>query len=90
MKITVEYLKELEACEAQVKLFDETFPGGAELTLENLQRAASAELDIAWLARRVLSAPAREAYEQARDTARAAYDLAVALAFWNAYQAQEE
>ena len=49
MKITVDWLVEHNACDSQVEVFEKVFPDGADITLENLQTAADAGLDIDWL-----------------------------------------
>ena len=80
MKITEDYLRRRNACLKQTNLFVETFPDGAEITLDNLLTAAKAELDVDWLARRALSGPARAAYAEAKAAARAACHRAMAPA----------
>ena len=52
--ITVDYLREQDACPEQVELFAETFGQSAELTRENLIKAAQAGLDTGWLAKCLL------------------------------------
>jgi hypothetical protein len=51
MTITVKWLEAKAACPSQVKRFKRMFPRGARLTLDNLQRAAKANLDIDWFVR---------------------------------------
>jgi len=54
MTITSDFLREHDACEDQVLIFEAEWPDGAELTLDNLLRAAELGLDIWWLALTVL------------------------------------
>ena len=49
MKITHKHLEGQHACYEHLDLFDKLFPTGAEITLENLQTAAAAGLDIDWM-----------------------------------------
>ena len=49
MHITVDTLKELDACEDQVQLFESTFPDGTDITAESLALARDVGLDIGWL-----------------------------------------
>lgn len=100
MKITVEYLKRLNACKDQVDLFAKTFPDGAKVTRDNLAKARAAGLNVEWFAAEVYRGAvksalinyhdsarksARDAYD-ARKVAGAAYDAAIAAA-WTAYDA---
>ena len=48
MRITIERLKAVKACEPQVNLFAEVYPDGVEPTVENLFDAASHGLDPWW------------------------------------------
>ena len=54
MRVTIEFLREHNACKDEVAIFETEWPDGAELTLENLLRAVGLGLDIYWLAPRVL------------------------------------
>ena len=74
MEITLQQLRELEACEDQAKLFEATFGDAAELTVENADRAVEARLNTDWLASRTLTASAREEYERVEAHALAEYD----------------
>lgn len=78
--VTTDTLRKYRACPEQVKLFKLTFPDGAQLTLENLQAAAKAGLDVDWFAMLILRGKARDAYYQATAPAREAYEQAEALA----------
>ena len=82
MKITIRMLR--GACEEQVYLFRDTFPCGAEVTLENCLKAAAAGLDISWAAERFLTAPAWAEYKNAAAAA-AEYKNAAAAA-WAEYK----
>jgi len=79
-KITVDMLREADACEDQVDIFAKTFPTGATVTLTNCRKAVAAGLDLTWAADEWLSAPARKAYEEATATAWKAYGEAKAPA----------
>ena len=79
MKITHEYLVGLGASCEQLDTFSEEWPDGAEVTLDNCLRAAELGLDLDWLAEKMFSAPAWEAYEQAK-----------APAFYQIYQTYKE
>ena len=52
MHITVDTLKELDACEDQVQLFESTFPDGTDITAESLALASDVGLDVSWLIER--------------------------------------
>jgi hypothetical protein len=49
MHITVDTLKELDACHNQVQLFESTFPDGTDITAESLALARDVGLDASWL-----------------------------------------
>ena len=80
MKITKQWLITAHACHSQVKIFDEEWPDGAEITLENYLRAAELNLDLGWFAKNIFSAPAQKAYDEAMAIAQKAYDIAMAQA----------
>ena len=84
MKVTVEQLRAKRACTDQVKVFEQEWPDGVEITLEVLQRAVELELDLDWFACRFLPAPALEAYHKATAPAWKAFQEARAPA-WKAY-----
>ena len=101
-KITAEMLleKPAERCEAaakQVDTFRSEWPDGAEITMENLNRAVELDLDIVWFGRNFCSAialealkeveiPAKEACEKAVGTAREAFRKAIAPDLYKAWQ----
>ena len=60
--ITAKMLRGRGACKDQIDTFEQTWPDGAELTLDNLIRAAKLDLSIEWFAENFLSDPAGEAY----------------------------
>jgi len=73
--ITKEMLRGLNACEDQIAIFAQAWPNGAEVNLENIQRARRLKLDMAWLMLHGLKTPAARAiYAEARARAWAAYD----------------
>jgi hypothetical protein len=82
--ITAAKLRKMKACKDQVALFIATFGKGAEVenTLDNLNKANEAGLDLGWLALRL--APA--VYEATRGPAHAAYG-AIKGPAWAAYKA---
>ena len=80
MKITKQWLITAHACHSQVEIFDEEWPDGAEITLENYLRAAELNLDLGWFAKNIFSAPAQKAYDEAMAIAQKAYDIAMAQA----------
>jgi hypothetical protein len=49
MKVTIEALWELGACEEACEIFRKLWPEGVEITLENLLGARQAKLDVFWL-----------------------------------------
>ena len=74
MKITIEMLREKDACPDQVKLFAELFPEGAEATYANADRAFKANLDIEWAARHLLSPKGLAEYKRIEGLAMAEYE----------------
>ena len=86
MKITKQWLIAAHACHSQVEIFDEEWPNGAEITLENYLRAAELDLDLDWLAKNMFFASTQEAYCKAVARARKAYDIATGTAFVAIYQ----
>lgn len=91
MKITLNQLKELEACEPQIILFEKKFGASVELTKE-LMIENSIEFDLVWFANKILSkdllklycdtmAPALKVYKETRDQALEAYDETKAQVF---------
>ena len=90
MKITLAILEQNKACADQRRLFDETFPKGANVNARNLSKARKARLDVLWLGRLLpqdrkseydkVRAPAWAEYYKARASALAEYDKACAPA----------
>ena len=78
MLITKELLKKHRACKDQLDKFDKLFPNGVDATRE-LCLAHAQTFDFIW-ARRLLSPPARKAYNEAIAAARKASDEATAPA----------
>jgi|SRR5882757_6600472 len=48
-RITVAYLKKMEACTSKIDLFRRTFGNSAEINLENLRKAKAAGLNLGYL-----------------------------------------
>ena len=82
--VTVEQLQAWNACPKQVQLFFETFGPRAEVTPDTLTRALAVDLNLGWLARRVLSPPVLASLTRTTDAAWAEYDR-VANAAWAEY-----
>lgn len=84
MKITLELLEQNKACADQRRLFDETFPKGANVNTRNLSKARKAGLDVLWLAR-LLPEGRKAEYEKGRGAAWAEYNKVrgAALAEYN-------
>ncbi len=53
-EITRRWAQRHDACPEQVELFTKEWPDGAELTRDNLLRAADLGLDVDWLAEEIL------------------------------------
>ena len=94
--LTIADLEMVRACEEQVAKFRELFGNEVLVTVE-LAVQHAADFDWDWAARKLLSAPARaaynaavapewDAYEASEAAADAAYDAATAAA-WAAYEA---
>ena len=86
MLLTYEMLRAKGACDQQADKFRALFPAGVVLT-EALCVAHASDFDFGWAATNLLSATAREAYEQACATAREVYKQARATAFFAGWQA---
>jgi uncharacterized membrane protein YqiK len=94
-QITLDHLKQHQACNEQVRLFAATFGASASLTLKNLNKAIKAGLQINWLTNLLtpenwaeykrVRAPAWAEYERVRDTAWAEYKRVRAPA-WAEYE----
>ena len=80
MKITVERLRKLRACEYQVAKFAELFPDGVVVTKELCVKHAQ-DFDWHWAAVRLLSFHALAAYDKAITPARADYEKVIAPAW---------
>ena len=78
MKITVDLLNSLSACEDQVELFNTTFPEGTEITKEACLTAASVRIDFEWASRNILNQRQRKAYKEAEAPLLKAYEEAEA------------
>ena len=81
MKITVKQLRAADACEDQVKRFEELFGSEVVVTKELCLKHCS-DFDFDWIVFNLLPASAWKAYNKARASARKAYYEATALAFW--------
>ena len=84
MKITLELLEQNKACADQRRLFDETFPKGANVNARNLSKARKAGLDVLWLGR-LLPEGRKAEYDKVRGAARAEYNK-VCGAAWAEYE----
>ena len=80
MYLTADMLKEKDACNYQVTVFEKEWPDGAEITVEAILRAVELELDLDWFTRQFLPAPVRKAYNEAMTSAQRAYDEVIAPA----------
>ena len=80
MYLTTDMLREKNACNYQVTVFEKEWPDGAEITVEAILRAVELELDLDWFARQFLPAPVRKAYNEAMTSAQRAYNEVIAPA----------
>jgi len=80
MYLTADMLKEKDACNYQVTVFEKEWPDGAEITVEAILRAVELELDLDWFTRQFLPAPVRKVYNEAMTSAQRAYDEVIAPA----------
>ena len=80
MYLTADMLREKDACEDQVTIFEEEWPDGVEVTVEAILRAVELWLDIDWFVHQFLPAPVRKAYNEAMTSAQRAYDEVIAPA----------
>jgi len=86
MHVTSEMLREKDACEDQVLIFEREWSDGIDVTLDSLMRAIDLGLDLYWFAKNFLPAPAfhkaiapeREAYNKVIDREREVYHNTVA------------
>jgi cell division septum initiation protein DivIVA len=80
-RITVAFLRKHKACKHQVDLFASVFPDeGADISRENILTASTSNLNIDWLARRILKASALAEYRRVTTSARAEYQRVTAPA----------
>jgi hypothetical protein len=78
--LTLQQLKDANACHAQVSLFQRTFGESVEVTVE-LAKQYAQQFDFGFAAQRFLSAPARAEYDKVAAAAWAEYDKVRAAAF---------
>lgn len=76
--ITVHKLRELEACSGQVeKVLAEWGEKPIPLTLANLKRAAELQLDLGWLAVKILTPSQRAVFDASVPPARVVFEVSV-------------
>ncbi len=63
-KVTIRDLVNLGACYRQQELFQETFPDGAYITSENLEKAEMAGLDVYWLIAHAVEPSVKRTYRR--------------------------
>ena len=85
MYLTADMLREKNACNYQVAVFEKEWPDGIKITKKAILRAVELELDINWFAYQFLPAPIWKAYWKAIALARKACEKAIASA-WKAYK----
>lgn len=83
--ITLKMLRDLEACQDQVDLFEETFGQSVTLTKAIVNQHAG-KFDICWFASQVLKGPALAEYKKVQGPAWAEYKKARDLAFYDAWE----
>jgi len=81
--ITLDMLRQHDACSDQRELFVDTFGQSAKLTRRNWARAIKVGLSVSWM-ERLLSAPAWAEYEKARDAAWSEYEKVSDAALYDA------
>ena len=74
-RITVEMLKQHNACKPQLRKFRKVFPAGAPVSVRSLAKAQKAGLDVLW-AEHLLTGPTLAGYKKATGPARAEYEKA--------------
>jgi hypothetical protein len=89
MRITEKYLQKLGACPAQVEVFAAEWPKGCEISRKTLRRAIELDLDISWLARKVMKGEDWKVCTEARETAWKAYEEAIETAWKACVEARE-
>lgn len=55
MKITKGYLTRLRACQEGIDLFNSVFPSGADVTVQNIEKAVERGLPFLWFSYQVLT-----------------------------------
>ena len=79
-RITATYLAHLCACPDQVAIVEREWPAGAPIMTASIRKAYRLCLDVEWLARKVLDAPALAEYQKVRAPALAEYQKVMAQA----------
>ena len=72
--ITAAMLRANDACKGQVATFTRLFPQGAKVTLPNTRKAQAAGLNLDWAAKKFLTAPAWNLYQETIAQAWKLYD----------------
>ena len=72
-RITVEMLKQVDACEEQLELFEQVFPSGAPVSMRSLMKAKREGLDV-FFAERLLEGQAWAEYEKVAGQAWAEFE----------------
>lgn len=99
--LTLDWLHEQEACEGQIAIVADEWGESHEITQQTLQRAVELELDLAWLAEKILNCSDWLVYIRTMTEARHACKGAPVgtpcvchrareKALWTALQAQEK
>ena len=88
MKATVQMLRDANACECDVAIFEDVWPNGVEISQASATEAAELELDITWFAIHCLPEAGREVYCQAMAVPARVYDGAVKRELGIYYQAR--
>jgi len=87
MKVTAEMLRNKDACEDQVEIFEKAFPTGTRVTRRVCLRAAELGLNTDWFALNFLSPKQFEAFDAATTPHWKAYYDATTIPHWKAYKA---
>ena len=82
--LTLQQLKDANACHEQVSLFQRTFGESVEVTVALAEQYAQ-QFNFGFAARHFLTAPALAEYVKVTAAARAEYDKVIAAAFAAAY-----
>jgi hypothetical protein len=83
--LTLQQLKDADACNAQVSLFQQTFGASVEVTVELAEQYAQ-QFDFDFAARHFLTAAAYAEYDKVRAAARAEYNKVRAPAYAEYYK----